>query len=142
MKFLLQAVICCTAFTCCTSEYKLAVFTCNNHRRNGCIVNRRPDYGDGRTDGCLVLRELRLDIKKLAANSIEGNLTDVDSHAPLSSSSIKIFYNNRELPLELITDKQGQFNSNNAAGIKRITAFAISYRMLLVDLTDRNLLKR
>lgn len=141
MKFLLPLFISCCFFTSCVTGYKLAVFTCNNHKHNGCIVNRRPDYGDGHADGCLVLRELRLDIKKIAKNSIEGRLTDVESDAPLNSSSIKIFYYNTESPQELITDEKGQFTCNNATEIKKIQAFALSYRMLLVDLTDRNLLR-
>jgi hypothetical protein len=90
----------------------------------------------------LVLRELRLDLKKVANNSIEGRLTDVESAAPLNSSSIKIFYNNTELPQELVTDEKGQFTCKNATEIKKIQAFALSYRILLVDLSGRNLLQR
>lgn len=128
-------------FTSCVNGYKLAVFTYNNHKHNGCIVNRRPDYGDGHADGCLVMREFRLDIKKVDKNSIEGRLTDVESAAPLNSSRIQIFYYNTALPLELITDEKGQFTCNKATEIQKIQAFALSYRMLLVDFTGRNLLQ-
>ncbi len=88
------------------------------------------------------MRELRLDIKKLAKNRIEGRLTDVESDAPLNSSSIQIFYYNTALPKELVTDEKGRFACDNATEIQKIQAFALSYRMLLVDLTGRNLLQQ
>lgn len=116
------------------STYKgvtLSTFHYNNKLANSKIVDRYPEYGDGKRDGCVVLDEISLEVKIDKIGDIKGKVSDADSKKPLNNALvlIKTLENSR---IEAITDSMGVFNSSISGQLTGLQIEHIGYRGLII----------
>lgn len=52
------------------------------------ILDRYPDYGDGHKGGCLIMQEMRLDLKTDKKGQVDGIISDVVTGEPLQNASV------------------------------------------------------
>jgi hypothetical protein len=88
---------------------KLSVLTVDGRNRNGRIVNRYPDYGDGHLDGCIVMPEMRVDLyQNQKFKSITGKISNVESGESLASANVTLFTTDSNL-VQISTNSKGEF---------------------------------
>lgn len=106
----------------------LSVLTINGKSKNGKIVNRLPDYGDGRSDGCIIMSEMRVDIiKKDDFKNFTGKITDVTNGTSLGNATINIKTENDQ-SINLTTNRDGQFEVTSSQRVISLRVDYIGYR--------------
>lgn len=91
----------------CVNKYqgqKLPAFTINSNNKNGKIVNRLPDYGDGHKDGCIIMSEMKVDLNISQQGTVSGLVSDVNTKVPLNAASVKLLSKSGK-EITLLSDK-------------------------------------
>jgi hypothetical protein len=118
-------------------EYKLSKFDFNNKSHNSLILNRLPDYGDGHLDGCIVMSEMHLSLKREVKDSIVGVVKDTKTNEPVIAE-IKIYFKDLEQPITLTNKGSGTFSFTKIKEIDMVSISSIGYRRLVIDLKRFN----
>jgi hypothetical protein len=118
-------------------EYKLSKFDFNNKSHNSLILNRIPDYGDGHLDGCIVMSEMHLSLKREVKDSIVGVVKDTKTNEPVIAE-IKIYFKDLEQPITLTNNGSGTFSFTKIKEIDMVSISSIGYRRLVIDLKRFN----
>jgi hypothetical protein len=118
-------------------EYKLSKFDFNNKSHNSLILNRIPDYGDGHLDGCIVMSEMHLSLKREVKDSIVGVVKDTKTNEPVIAE-IKIYFKDLEQPITLTNNGSGTFSFTKIKEIDMVSIWSIGYRRLVIDLKRFN----
>jgi hypothetical protein len=118
-------------------EYKLSKFDFNNKSHNSLILNRIPDYGDGHLDGCIVMSEMHLSLKREVKDSIVGVVKDAKTTEPVIAE-IKIYFKDLEQPITLTNNGSGTFSFTKIKEIDMVSISSIGYRRLVIDLKRFN----
>ena len=111
----------------------LSAFTLNSKKANSKIVDRFPDYGDGHKDGCVVMAEMHLVLTTDKAGLVEGEISDVDSGAPLSNAPV-ILQTDLQQGIHLTTDSLGLFRIKIQGSLKEARVDYIGYRRMIIRL--------
>ncbi len=101
---------------------------------NKLIVDRIPEYGDGKKDGCVVGEEFHLNIEHLSDTSIIGRVSNVETMDPAMFVQVKI-YNSTDT-LHILTNEHGDFNSPNLPSVEKIELTSVGYRTLIADISE------
>lgn len=125
--------------TNCAASQKTVLprFSYNHRLHNAWIVGRRPHYGDGQPDGCLVGQEFDLQLVSTAGDSISGFVKQVDSTEPVLFAQISMLPLHSAAPIALHTNPTGHFSFSRSQEIRRITIASIGYRTLTVNLGSK-----
>lgn len=112
----------------------LSTLTIDGKSRNGKIINRYPDYGDGQADGCVVMSEMKVDIQESDKfKNIAGSITDVETNEVLCNANITLkTINNKEI--QAVTDMYGRFSIVSDARIISISVGYVGYRHFYASL--------
>lgn len=112
---------------------KLSAFTLNSKKANSKIVDRFPDYGDGRKDGCVVMAEMHLALKTDKAGHMEGKISDVHDGRPLSNVLV-IIKTDLQQDIQLTTDSLGLFRYKVLGKLKEAQLIYPGYRRMIIRL--------
>ncbi len=128
-------------FLCgCTSisqGVKLAEFTYNDKPRNSWIVDRIPEYGNGRKDGCIVEGQILLTLKTMNDSTFIGQVQDVETLDPLAGALIRIYSAKSEQLLAVAADQKGKFAFSSMVDIKKIDVNYIGFKTLDINFKKR-----
>lgn len=122
--------------TGCITEYRgqtLSEFKLNNHRANWRIVNRYPDYGDGRPEGCIIRPEMRMELFRLKPTGYRARITDVETGLPVTNATVLITFRTKET-IKSRTDSLGNTLIKSTEKLRQIKVEAGIYRGLLISL--------
>jgi hypothetical protein len=111
MKHLLIILV-FSSFLGCVS-YKgiqLSAFTYNSKKANSRIIGRFPDYGDGHKDGCMIMREMHLNLIADKMGRIEGKVSDVSTMKPINYALV-LLKTDLQQNIRLTTDSLGLFHT-------------------------------
>jgi Carboxypeptidase regulatory-like domain len=113
---------------------RLSVFTIDGKNRNGRIVNRYPDYGDGHLDGCIIMPEMRVDIyRKDKFKHITGLVRNVSDNSVLHNANVTVkTADNRKV--NVTTDRDGKFEVVSDQPILSLQVKYVGYRGFYVSL--------
>ena len=129
----------CMLIGCAVSHgVRLPKFSYNNKYHNSLIINRVPEYGDGRRDGCLIEPEMYLSLKSANRKNFEGEIKDVRSQQPVSYAFIQI--NITDSFVQMQSDVNGHFSFIRQSDISKLKVSAIGYRTLTLDFTHSRIL--
>jgi hypothetical protein len=118
----------------CVNKYhgqKLSVFSINSKIKNNKIIDRFPDYGDGRRDGCVVMSEMQIDLDTRGQTIVSGIVRDVTTKASLDAATIKVLTRTGEDTV-LLSNKDGKFVFYLEDQLSRLEITYIGYRNLVV----------
>lgn len=127
-------------FSSCLSSQTLPKFSYNGKFYNSLITDRKPDYGDGHPDGCLVRREFSCTLKSDTDSGFVAEISDAVSHEFIAGSLVKIFFANTLNPDTLIVNNQGYVKFSGKKAIVGISLNAIGYRTIYVNLKKKPIL--
>ena len=119
--------------------YKLSKFSVNEKNYNKYILNRTPDYGDSHLDGCIIMKEISLQLLSSDGKLINGYIKDVQSKEPLEYASIEIYLDGQINPLKLASDSKGHFKFNKNSKINSINTSSLGYRTLFIKIEGETL---
>ena len=110
----------------------------NGKNYNQLITGRVPEYGIAGRDGCVVMREIILELHDVDAQIVEGLVKDAETSDSLPGARIKLEM--RDGRTETLTaDVNGRFLLNKSAPIKDFHVQYIGYRILNVKAVSRKL---
>ena len=117
----------------------LPQLTIENRKANKLIVNRKPDYGNGHRDGCIVMGEISMDIERLNEKGISGKVFDSKTKDPLAGAKLTLFVNQNGLIKKTIISSNagGFFKGELNAKPTKIKVEFPGYRDLIIDLGKR-----
>lgn len=111
----------------------------NGKNQNRFVENRKPNYGDGKPDGCIVLPDINLSIITLPYSKIKGIITNIDSKNFIEGAEITIFINSQN-SINQYSNSLGEFEIDNSVPINKIIVNATGHRLLKVNF-EKNFLK-
>ena len=114
---------------------KLSKFTYNNKNRNIFIQNRIPDYGDGHSEGCIILGQVFLSLNSTVYKT-KGFVKDVETLEPLIGSKISIWFQSNDDSVIIISDSIGEFEINSKLKISKIEVEHLGWRNLVVNMKN------
>lgn len=119
----------------------LSKFSVNEKSYNSLIVDRKPNYGLGKKDGCIIEGQIHLSISSSegAKDNFEGTVIDVKDGTPLMGAKVSVHPSSGSSPEILYADSLGMFNFQTNAEIKSLKIQYVGYRTLVIDLSKRNL---
>jgi hypothetical protein len=112
---------------------KPAKFSYNERVHNSLIVDRIPQYGDTKKDGCIVENQINLSLKTLNDSTYIGKVQDVDTLEPLVGATVRIYVSNTKQPLIVTADQNGKFSFETTTEIKSLDVSYIGWRTLKID---------
>lgn len=124
----------------CSGTKKLTHFpelTIANQQRNKLIIDRKPDYGLGRRDGCISMDEISMEITALDnGKSICGKIFNARTKEPIVYATLQLSINDNGLDkkLEIHSNKNGIYQTELKGKLKKIEVDYIGYRTLIIDL--------
>lgn len=101
----------------------------NGRDCNPLITNRVPEYGISSRDGCIVMREIILELRDIDAQTVEGLVKDVETGDVLAGASIKLQRQKGDSEV-FATDSLGRFRVTRASPVKYLQVQYLGYRML------------
>jgi hypothetical protein len=104
---------------------RLSEFTINSKNKSTKIINRIPDYGDGRREGCIIMPQIRVELQTQADTLIFGRVTDVDTRKPLIGANVKSI-SKAGIETRLTTDSLGAFKF--AGRLRHLEVSLLGYR--------------
>ena len=115
---------------------ELSELTIQNQTANKFIVDRKPDYGDGNRDGCVIMDEISMDIDHLNERSISGKVFDSKTKEPLNNAKLTLITNQNGLTNKTIitSNFNGFFKSELNGKPTKIEVEYIAYRNLKINL--------
>lgn len=123
-------------FTGCATQkniYPHPQFSYNLKDKKSMIDYQKPDYGDGRKDGCIVMGEMFLQLNTEDKTNYSGKLIDVTTSKPIEGALIQLTFKNSDEPMKVRTDKDGLFSFSKNFEIVKIQVNCIGYRHLVID---------
>ena len=122
-----------TVFFGCSSSSTLPEFEYNGRERSHWIADRRPDYGMGRRDGCIVMGELKLHLTRTDPAYYTGQVMDASEMDTIMFSTVIV---NPDTPQEreINTDQQGKFSFVYSDKINQISVEHMTSRTLLINM--------
>ena len=139
--FILFFVLFATGCSTLPKGYKLAKFYYNGKPANSCIMSRKPDYGNGNLDGCVIMQEMSLALVNSGQTVISGMIKNVSSSKVVKGASITISFLDEIQPLRFASDSNGNFEFTKNQKIDFISINSPGYRPLIIKLTGKKLLK-
>ncbi len=130
-------------FISCTTlprGYKLAQFSVNEKKYNHLIINRVPDYGDGHSDGCIIMNEMSLKLFNTHDKLISGFINDIYSEKRLKNANIQIYYTYQNDPVIISSDSSGNFVFLKNEKIYSVNILSLGYRSLNIKLEGKKIL--
>lgn len=125
-------VILCTSLTTfCQKKRELSQFSYNDKYFNQLIVDRIPDYGFTGRDGCIVEQQIKLALKDIDQQKIEGLVKDAKSNDALVGATVILIRRNGHKET-LATDSLGRFQLDRSSPVKEIQILYIGYRRLKI----------
>ncbi|NAY90458.1 hypothetical protein GTQ34_00880 [Muricauda sp. JGD-17] len=101
-------------------------------------MDRDPDYGIDRRDGCIVMGEISMNISQLEyGKSVRGKVFDAQTKEPLTNAKLilSIKQNGSTEKKKISTDENGIYQSDVLHGkLKKIEVEYLGYRNLKIDL--------
>jgi len=134
--------ICLSACFSNREKFVLSKFSYNNKFRNSLIVDRVPDYGDGHSEGCIVMGEMYLSLTSSSHVETLGEIYDAKTLEPLSGAILKVYLKNQEAPIKINSDMHGKFKLIKQSEILKMESSYIGYRDLSIDLSRSKLLTK
>jgi hypothetical protein len=123
-----------TLGSCVTAgKNRLPAFFYNGKAHNARIITRRPDYGDGHPDGCIVMDEMQLRMEVVSPDSLLFEVKDVETQQPVMAI-ITLVYQMPAKADTLQTNVAGIVSIKRSADFKRVEAASLGYRQLTVNL--------
>lgn len=116
---------------------KPARFSYNDRMRNFLIIDRIPEYGDTKKDGCVIEEQIYLSLKTLDKTNFIGAVQDVETLDPLPGAIIHVHLSNTGQPLIVTADQNGKFSFDTETEIKKIDISLIGWRTLSIDFKRR-----
>ncbi|MDO7852344.1 hypothetical protein [Hymenobacter convexus] len=115
-------------------NHQLPEFAYNGKAHNSRIITRRPDYGDGHPDGCIVMDEMQLRMNVISPDSVSFEVKDVGTQQPVMATIMLVYQTPAKIDT-LLTNIAGGVSAKRSADLKRVEAASLGYRQLTVDLT-------
>jgi hypothetical protein len=125
----------------CSSSQTLPKFSYNDRFYNSLIAGRKPDYGDGHPDGCLIMREFSCALKSNENSNIIAEIKDAESNELVAGSLIKIFFKRNSNPDTIVVNNKGYAEFNKRNDIAGISLSAVGYRRMYINLSKKQILK-
>lgn len=115
---------------------ELSELTIENRTANKFIVDRKPNYGDGNRDGCVIMEEISMDIDQINEKSISGKVFDSKTKEPLSNAKLTLITNQNGLTNKTIitSNSDGFFKGELNGKPTKIEVEYIAYRNLKIDI--------
>lgn len=110
----------------------------NGKNCNQLIIDRLPDYGISGRDGCIVGREIVLELKDIDTQQVEGWIKDAETGEALVGASIKLQRKNGSNET-LKTDSYGRFLMNKSSPLKKLNVEYLGYRILKIKGSSKEL---
>ncbi|WP_214111649.1 hypothetical protein [Aequorivita echinoideorum] len=107
-----------------------------NERYDRLILDRKPEYGYSGKDGCVVMREISMNITELSNGKfIIGQVYDSENKTPLLNAGIIFSVNRNGIinTIETLSDKNGMFYTEFDGKLKNIIVARVAYRTLKID---------
>lgn len=101
----------------------------NGRNCNSLITNRIPEYGISSRDGCIVMREIMLELRDIDPQTVEGLVKDVETGDALAGASIKL-QRRKGHSEALAADSLGRFRLTRASPVKYLHVQYLGYRIL------------
>lgn len=101
----------------------------NGRNCNSLITNRVPEYGISSRDGCIVMREIMLELRDIDAQTVEGLVKDVETGDALPGASIKL-QRRKGHSEAFAADSLGRFRVARASPVKYLHVQYLGYRIL------------
>lgn len=138
LAFLAVAIISLlVSVNCYAQRVHLSEFWYNGKPHNSLIVDRIPDYGDGHPDGCIIMGEMKLVLRDIDQQTVEGLVTDVDNGKPVLA---EVWMHRKDGSSDTFrTDMQGRFLFTRSSPVKKLRVRSIAYRPLQVEASSRKL---
>jgi hypothetical protein len=124
-----------------SQKLKLSNFKFNDNDYSALIVNRKPDYGWGGKDGCIIECQTSLNLSSSQDSLIKGIVTNSENDQPIIGGSIQIWFKNQKSFLTITTDRNGTFQFSQQEKIIKIEVKSIGCRTLQIDLTKQHIMK-
>ncbi|MBA9077397.1 hypothetical protein [Rufibacter quisquiliarum] len=118
-------------------EVALPKFIVDSAPKNRFIVNRKPLYGDGRPDGCVVERQIQLSFATDGGPRIVGEVKDAKTLEVLPGASVQIYFAGQPNPHIASADSVGRIYLTRLAALQQIEVNSICYRTLHIDLSKK-----
>jgi hypothetical protein len=134
MKILTVLLALFFVLTSCVSSYKteLARLTVDSKPLNRKIIDRYPDYGDGRKDGCIILSEMHLYLNTKTKGKLLGRVTNVSDNMGLVNASLTIT-DKLGKNYMLVSDSKGNFEIGFEEQLASVKAQYVGFRTLLAN---------
>lgn len=125
----------------CVTAHKAALpsFSYNGKPHNSLIINRKPQYGDGRPDGCIIMSELSLALTQASKDSVLAVVREAGTGKVIPYANVRIFPKQTADTILLTPNAQGKFFMLRSWQAKRVEVATIGYRTLVVDCTTKSL---
>lgn len=107
---------------------KLAKLRINGKRANARIVDRFPQYGDGRRDGCIVMPEIRLDISTTGGSVFGGVVSAAERPAGRLRGAVVTVETASGGRYQQATGEGGTFSFRTAEKIRVLSVDCLNYR--------------
>lgn len=105
------------------------------------ITDRKPDYGDGHPNGCVIMREFSCALKSTGDSSIVAEIKDVASNEFVAGTLIKIFFGTNRNPDTIVVNNKGFAELNKRNDITGLSLSALGYRTIQINLAKKRVLK-
>ena len=119
--------------TGCAAFHTQPQFAFNGNTRNSWIVDRKPQYGDGERDGCIVMSEMKVQLRQDAPGHYSGLIRDVEEIETLMFVTM-IVNPGTSSAQEFTSDQGGRFSFQFSEKIRQIAFDGIVFRKILVNL--------
>jgi len=117
----------------CASFHPKPEFAFNGITRNHWIIDRKPQYGDGNRDGCIVMSEMKVRLSQITPGNYNGLISDVEEVDSLFSVTL-IVNPGTTLEQEFKSDLRGRFSFQYPQKINQIAFDGFGFRKMLVNL--------
>jgi hypothetical protein len=123
---------------CATNQRgALASFSVNATSHNSLIVDRRPRYGDGQPDGCIIQTAFSLQLQATSADSVSGFLCEAGTTIPVPFATIRALPQHSTEAITLLANSAGHFAISRLWKIQRLDISRHGYRTLTVNLASK-----
>ncbi len=139
MKYIIYIFTLVSIFTSCIvnrSKVELSKLKINGKYRNDLIIDRVPQYGNGRKDGCIINKQISLLIELSNASNISGKVIDSKTNESIAYANLNIYEKDENVSINMMADSIGCFTTNNIAKPIKIVVKYIGYKTLTVELSD------
>jgi hypothetical protein len=125
----------------CSSSQTLPKLSYDDKFYHSLITERKPDYGDGHPNGCVIMSEFSCALKSGKDSSIIAEIKDAASNEFVVGTLIKIFFGaNRNIDTVVVNNKGlAAFSKRN--DIAGLGLSAVGYRTIYINLTKKRILK-